>query len=59
MGSEAARISGAAPAHAPETLAFLPGDVPLDLSKLDAGVYLLVTTTDGGVPDVERVVVTK
>ena len=35
------------------------GDVPLDLSKLEAGVYLLVTTTNTGVPDVERVVVTK
>ena len=35
------------------------GDAPLDLSKLPAGVYLLVTTTDNGERDVERVVVTK
>ena len=41
------------------TLSGSTGEVPLDLSKLDAGVYLLVTTTVGGVPDVERVVVAK
>ena len=35
------------------------GDMKLDLSSLDAGVYLLVTTTDNGERDVERVVVAK
>jgi hypothetical protein len=35
------------------------GDAQLDLSQLPAGVYLLVTTTDNGERDVERVVVTK
>jgi hypothetical protein len=35
------------------------GDANLDLSKLPAGVYLLITTTDNGERDVERVVVTK
>ena len=35
------------------------GDAPLDLSQLPAGVYLLITTTDNGERDVERVVVTK
>jgi len=35
------------------------GDMNLDLSQLPAGVYLLVTTTDNGERDVERVVVTK
>jgi hypothetical protein len=35
------------------------GDVNLDLSQLPAGVYLLITTTDNGERDVERVVVTK
>jgi hypothetical protein len=35
------------------------GDMKLDLSSLDAGVYLLVTTTDDGERDVERVVVAK
>ena len=35
------------------------GDANLDLSQLPAGVYLLVTTTDNGERDVERVVVTK
>ncbi|HET6401907.1 MAG TPA: hypothetical protein VFH95_10970 [Candidatus Kapabacteria bacterium] len=31
----------------------------LDLSRLDAGVYLLVTTTNKGDPDAQRVVVAK
>jgi hypothetical protein len=35
------------------------GDANLDLSQLPAGVYLLITTTDNGERDVERVVVTK
>jgi hypothetical protein len=35
------------------------GDASLDLSQLPAGVYLLITTTDNGERDVERVVVTK
>ncbi len=35
------------------------GDATLDLSPLPAGVYLLVTTTDNGERDVERVVVSK
>jgi len=35
------------------------GDANLNLSQLPAGVYLLVTTTDNGERDVERVVVTK
>lgn len=34
-------------------------DMKLDLSSLEAGVYLLVTTTDDGERDVERVVVAK
>ncbi|HEY3876257.1 MAG TPA: T9SS type A sorting domain-containing protein, partial [Candidatus Kapabacteria bacterium] len=35
------------------------GDEALDLSQLPAGVYLLVTTTENGDRDVERVVVAK
>jgi hypothetical protein len=35
------------------------GDATLDLSQLPAGVYLLITTTDNGERDVQRVVVTK
>jgi hypothetical protein len=41
------------------TTSGLSGDMKLDLSSLDAGVYLLVTTTDNGERDVERVVVAK
>ncbi|MFI5202415.1 MAG: T9SS type A sorting domain-containing protein [Candidatus Kapaibacterium sp.] len=41
------------------TLSGSTGDIPLDLSRLNAGVYLLVTTTNSGAPDVERVVVAK
>ena len=35
------------------------GNISLDLSKLDAGLYLLVTTTDDGEQSVERIVVNK
>jgi hypothetical protein len=35
------------------------GNISLDLSKLEAGLYLLVTTTDDGEQSVERIVVNK
>ena len=41
------------------TTSGLSGDVKLDLSSLDAGVYLLITVTDDGQRDVERIIVTK
>jgi hypothetical protein len=35
------------------------GDQKIDLSSLEAGVYLLITTTDDGEKDMERIVLTK
>ncbi|HWF43329.1 MAG TPA: T9SS type A sorting domain-containing protein [Candidatus Kapabacteria bacterium] len=35
------------------------GDAALDFSRLDAGIYLFITTTEDGASDVERVVVAK
>ena len=35
------------------------GDLDLNLSTLDAGVYLLISTTEAGDKTVERIVVTK
>ena len=37
----------------------LTGDSKIDLSSLDAGMYLLITTTDNGDRDIERIVLAK
>jgi hypothetical protein len=37
----------------------MSGDQTLDLSKLESGVYLLITTTDLGDRDIQRIVVTR